>query len=562
MTLLIVMEIEIVPSQVGTPTLRVNGVFVEDEIDPVLGAKSVLAPEQLKDVVHVVLFGVGLGYRIERLREMGAKSVLAYEPNMRIVELAKQTHPEVFENLHMFHDPSVIAGFIAEHTKPDETYILVVPPAYREVFPAEHDSLMRAMKESQGLTVLRQNTIRERSASLVESVLNNVPLLRGVSSALSLGKPLENTPAFIVAAGPSLDKNVDLLREAAKKGAIFAMNTSAPVLVKHGIPIDVIVSIEALDVSSNLAKAASQTRCLAIDVMAHEKLFEAQIPSRVAFFSAAPQFNALRHALNLPALIYGGSVATAALSLAHDWGANPIVLVGQDLAYTDLRAYATGTPYDDMRAVVEGPNLFFEGAPIKEEIYAKGGLKPQPRRKPWVKVPAWGGEGEVYTTHELSSFLRWFETTAWYHQGSRRFINATEGGARLSNFEEQTLASLLATLPDRTDTLDESLKHAEPLDPRAIREFCERTAKGARDVAREASTCLAKGSRTTDKDRNILKEKANRAPLVDAHAATALIKLQEIKDMPLAAREKAIYTAIRDSALKIAQLCSQAVSRT
>lgn len=46
---------------------------------------------------------------------------------------------------------------------------------------------------------------------------------------------------------------------------------------------------------------------------------------------------------------FGGStVAHGAVSLAAALGASPIVLIGQDLAYTDGRHYAKGSAYDQV----------------------------------------------------------------------------------------------------------------------------------------------------------------------------------------------------------------------
>src|SRR3954470_5278732 len=53
--------------------------------------------------------------------------------------------------------------------------------------------------------------------------------------------------------------------------------------------------------------------------------------------------------LGFPGLSVSGSVSTLDFSLAQRLGCSPLVLLGQDLAYTDGRAYAVGTAYEDSR---------------------------------------------------------------------------------------------------------------------------------------------------------------------------------------------------------------------
>jgi hypothetical protein len=551
------MNPEIVPSKSGLPTLKYGDEFLEDRTNPVEGANAFVTADAIKKATYVIVFGLGLGYRLARIKELGVKSLLVYEPSMEVLELAKAHAPERLEGVRVFTDPNVAASFIGDRTEPEETFTLLAPPPYQRAFADEYKLLVRVLGEAQGITVLRRNTIRERSAALVESALRNLPRIANHPLALGLGKPLKGSAAFIVSAGPSLDKNVGLLEEARKKGAIFALNTSAPVLAKRNIPIDVLVAIEALDVSPNLVAAAGVTKLAAIDLGVHEALFDTPIDKKLVFVSAASQFAPIARGLDTQSLTYGGSVATAAFALAYAWGADPIILIGQDLAYTDMRCYAKGTPYDDMLARVEGSHLVFEGAPIKEEIYNAGGIKPQPRRKSWIRVPAWGGEGEVHTTHELLSFKRWFDATAWYFKGERRFVNATEGGVRIENFEEKTLREMIDSLPDATADLEASYASAVPLSASLVSSLRERIGRSAKKVVEAVQRVVSEKSQTKRAQAlEALRGVAKEAPLVNSHSATALLRLREEKDVSMIERERRTFAAIRDSARKVLSLVS------
>jgi hypothetical protein len=76
-------------------------------------------------------------------------------------------------------------------------------------------------------------------------------------------------------------------------------------------------------------------------------------------------------------------------------------------------------------------------------------------RKRKIKyIDAWGG-GSVITDFVLDLYRQWFEDSIG--KVRLRVVNATEGGARISGAEETTLASLSATLQEKTITPEEIL---------------------------------------------------------------------------------------------------------
>ncbi len=408
------------------------------------------------------------------------------------------------------------------------------------------------------LALLRDNTLRERSCGIVESALANLPRLSSLPLATALDRPLAGTPAFIVSAGPSLDRHAHLLPRAAERGALFAVNTSAPVVAASGAPIDVLVAVETVDVSEALAVGAPAARAVALELSAAATLYDVLVARRLAFVSAVPAFAELSALLGAAPLYYGGSVATAAFALAVAWGADPIVLVGQDLAYTGGRVYAAGTPYEGMTAVAQGPRLVLLGRPEKEAIYARSGIPAQPRVRPRVPVAAWGGSGVVDSTHDLVLFRRWFEDEARRLAGRPRLVNATEGGATIEGFEERDLASVLEALPPRTDALADHLSGQAPIGPGRVSAALARIATDARALARAAAACLRPASeRARRRAEDAVRAAARRSPLAEMHAAPALTRIRSDRTLPPAARARATFEAIRDSSERVADLAER-----
>jgi hypothetical protein len=313
------------------------------------------------------------------------------------------------------------------------------------------------------------------------------------------------------------------------------------------------VAVENVDVSGAVISAAGAAHAVAFELASNTAVFGLDLPNRLAFVSAQPAFAEVCTCLGAAPLDYGASVATAAFALAHAWGADPIVLVGQDLAYTGGRVYASGTPYDGMIARRDGEELVLEGRPEKDEEYRRSGLTPQPRRKPRLEIPAWGG-GMVQTTHELVLFLRWFEGAASRLAGGTRLVNATEGGAHITGFEERPLAGLLADLPARGDDLAGVIERARALGAERVEALRTHMATRARALAQAAARVPRAPAARKGKAHEEVRAAAKRAPLAELHASGELTRLLIDREMSPAERTRRTFEIVRTSADRVAAL--------
>jgi hypothetical protein len=116
----------------------------------------------------------------------------------------------------------------------------------------------------------------------------------------------------------------------------------------------------------------------------------------------------------------GGHATSAAFSLACLWGCNPIILVGQDLAYSNGRIHAAARPGG--------------------EDEKKGRL---------VGVAAVDG-GQIDTSPIMLSYLEWYQEAAAHLRKNYphiKVINASAAGAAISGFSQEPLSSCLSKLP-------------------------------------------------------------------------------------------------------------------
>lgn len=548
----------------GRPSLRFGDEALEDPVDPVRAAQMFARADQVAGGDHVVVLGTGLGYRLQHLAELDCPQPIVFEPCPAIVDLARHHGPGLPHGATVFTELEALQRHLLSVSKPNQQTLLLAATPYKRAFPQEHASLVRLIEEVQGLVMLQRNSVMDRSAMLAERAVSNLPRLLSVPALDRIGRPLEGRPAFLVAAGPSLDGNRHLLETAARRGPVFAVNTSAPVLNAIDAPIDLLVAIEALDVTEPIAAAARVTRALGLDLTAGGANFDAEIARKVAFLADAPAYRGLARDVGIEPIGYGGSVATASLALAVWLGADPIVLLGQDLAYTGGRGYAKDTLYEATRVYRDKRILYIDRAKKWDETTARGGLRVPSKLRPVVDVPAWGGKGEVWSTHELVHFRRWFEMAAEQCEGTTRLINATEGGASIAGFEELRLEDVLRDLPEREHGLHSAIDGAATIEAERVRRTAKGIARDARQLERAASRYLSAAKRRSasamKKAQRQVRAAAVAAPLAETHASPALMKIMDDASLSKRAREAQTYEAIRTSSKRIAALADAAAS--
>jgi hypothetical protein len=396
-------------------------------------------------------------------------------------------------------------------------------------------------------------------------VFANLELLREHPTFLALAGQYQGVPAFIVGAGPSLGKNGRLLADAAQKGIVFALNSSARALDSYGVEPQVLACMESIDVSHLFEGVSYIDRVArAISLTAHpQNLRKGGGPLLPIFEGIQQQDLPLTNLLGFPGLSVSGSVSTVVFALALRMGCSPIVFVGQDLAYTDGKAYAEGTAYENSRVRLgaDGQSLEHDWCETLKSTHNQGENK-MTDREPLLEVTAWGGVGKATSTIGFSAVRAWLEAASITIAKTRpdtRLLNATEGGARIAGFEECRLSELLATLPERNISAASLRRDAErvqaPLSSDRLASWCEEQAALARSVRHaarrlrrlgEASLSaldqdqpskIRKGFQRLEIAELALKQAVRRMPFVDAwtHAEIDRVveahgSLEDVKD--------------------------------
>ncbi len=264
---------------------------------------------------------------------------------------------------------------------------------------------------------------------LEHHILNFEEMIKTPSFKKFVKKAKNSQIAVIVSTGPSLTKQLPLLKEIQNYVTILSVDASFPILYKHGIKPDIVFSLERVKETAkfyeDLPKEAFDGVIFLITSIAHKKLLE-NIKGGNLQINMRP-FGYLFYFENTPwgYLGRGMSAANMAFEFAFYAGYKKTVLIGQDLAFAkDGSTHA------------------------KEHTRGVNDVSKNIQR---VKLPAYGGKGEVTSTQIWKAFRNFFEDDIYESKKFMTTYNATEGGARITGAIEIPFKEFIEKFVDKSN---------------------------------------------------------------------------------------------------------------
>lgn len=334
--------------------------------------------------------------------------VEVYESNLEMIKLAimyGNLHHLTTNRLKIIYDPTLT--LLASKTQKEDT---------DQVF-AIHQPSIRMIKEKEirekfeNLFIV-DSSIRNQKDWMISNFYSNIKNCNHYVDELS--DQFCNKDVYIIAAGPSLDKNIELLKKKPQNSIIFAVGTVHKKLENMGITPDYTIITDAKKTLIGQIHGVKKeefplillsTACKEL-AMVHKAA--KYLVCQTGFLEA--ENYAKENNYNLYGT--GGSVTTTALDICIRLKAKRIILLGADLAHTDSQTHAQGT---SGRRIADMEGLL----PIQS---VDGGI--------------------VYTTRVLNMYKEWIEKRIAKVRDVE-VIDATEGGAFIKGTTICTLKEII-----------------------------------------------------------------------------------------------------------------------
>ncbi|EAL7068449.1 motility associated factor glycosyltransferase family protein [Campylobacter jejuni] len=377
-------------------------------------------------------FGNGMFYKA-LCENKNHKHIIVFEDELEILALALHlfdfTKELKDEKLILFHTLSITTAqlttlFMYEYIQKSVKIfnLFIHSDFYLKFYTHQIQELNKKLIENIRFIVLAKGNDPYDSIIGIKHMLNNLPKLlnHGIFQNFLKERKQKVKNAIIVSTGPSLTKQLSLLKKYANKATIFCADSAYPILAKHDIKPDYVCMLERDDIVSkcfdNDFKEFDKGILFILASVVHKEVIEfLERNNREYMLVHRPLHFAV--SLNLKEFGYigvGASVANMAYELAASLRHENIILIGQDLAYAE-----DGSSHP--REHIYGN----EGEKIRGEVYTL----------------AYGGEKQVRTQLTWNLFRQAFEKDIFWAKEKLKIntYNCTEGGARIEGTIEKPL---------------------------------------------------------------------------------------------------------------------------
>ncbi|HEA7900828.1 TPA: motility associated factor glycosyltransferase family protein [Campylobacter jejuni] len=384
-------------------------------------------------------FGNGMFYKA-LCENKNHKHIIVFEDELEILALA--LHLFDFskelknEKLILFHTPNITTAqlttlFMYEYIQKSVKIfnLFIHSDFYLKFYSHQIQELNKKLIENIRFIVLAKGNDPYDSIIGIKHMLNNLPKLlnHGVFQNFLKARKQKVKNAIIVSTGPSLTKQLPLLKKYANKATIFCADSAYPILAKHDIKPDYVCMLERDDIVSkcfdNDFKEFDKGILFILASVVHKEVIEfLERNNREYMLAHRPLHFAV--SLNLKEFGYigvGASVANMAYELAASLRHENIIFIGQDLAYAE-----DGSSHP--REHIYGN----EGEKIRGEVYTL----------------AYGGEKQVRTQLTWNLFRQAFEKDIFWAKEKLKIntYNCTQGGARIEGTIEKPFKEVCETL--------------------------------------------------------------------------------------------------------------------
>ncbi|HBD9007385.1 TPA: motility associated factor glycosyltransferase family protein [Campylobacter jejuni] len=432
--------------------------------DPIKELQTMLNTYNDKYLLYPVLYFYGFGNGIlfkALLQNKNHQHIVVFEKDIEIIWI--MFHILDFSNelqnsrLMILETNSLDIEFFSNFcsSKPffqfSRIYFLELMSHYYERFHEDVLELNKKLAETFKYSIISHGNDPLDALQGIEQFVYNLPSMithPSYKELLSKRKNLSDT-AIIVSTGPSLTKQLPLLKKYANKATIFCADSSYPILAKHGIKPDYVCMLERSEFTAEFFNhdfgEFDKDIVFVCAGVVHPKTIEYLKGRNLVITQKVLAFP---YYINLKDFSYaavGLSVAHTLSYLATYLNHKNIIFIGQDLAYAE-----NGNSH---------PDDYQNSATYESQMYEH------------ILTTAYGGNGKVETHSIWLLFKNWFENEMIPNTRKMDITtyNCTEGGARIEGTIEKPFLWACENLLDKD--LNKPFEKLEPLSLNKQNEF-------------------------------------------------------------------------------------------
>ncbi len=446
-----------VMSDEGVESPQLGAVALASRRRPLTEAKRTADAVDVVAKASVLVAGFAAGYHVGELsrRYNGAGLLIVYEPDIALLRAVfeRVDHSSWLGTtaLVLITDAEDAAGLSSALSGREAELALGLElvdhaPSRERLGDglARLRPLVAAQIDAVKITV---NTTLVQSITTLRNELSNLDRYTSCPGIADLAGAARGRTAIVVSAGPSLESSLDTLARPGVRDrfVIIAVQTVLKTLLARGIRPHFVTALDYHEISrrfyEGLTPADVRDVTLIAEPKAHRAILDA-FPGDIRLCSSPRLDTLLEPTLKreMGDLKPGATVAHMAYSFARHLGCDPVVLVGQDLGFTDGQYYAAGAAIHDTWAC---------------ELNAHRTLE----MFEWERIKRMGANlrratdvlgRPIYTDVQMSAYLDQFQRDFGADAATGlKTLDATGGGVRKQHTEPALLDDLIERELDR-----------------------------------------------------------------------------------------------------------------
>lgn len=473
-------NISLCETELKEHNLTYNGMPIHSQNGADLEAQTIFKnSEDNANYIHVI-YGLGLGYLFKEFCDKSGGTVILYESDIEILritleivdfskELSKNSVYVVsnFDELEqIFHDAYSFACNVKCHFL----------NFHRNTKPEDIQNLTKELTRLNSIYSSNYNLQNKENYNYLKGAVSGLKDKVKATPVLLLKDIYRDKPAIIVSAGPSLNKNIEVLKENQDKAIIFCVGTAYKALAKHGIKPDFLNAIEMYDATTQFNEYKLDDINFISEGYTHKNFYELKYRKKFLTLSHENIANVWFSGVtehDLEGYETKGTVSYNALNCAQIMGCNPIILIGQDLAYPGGECYSKDAAYGILKCIVDpetnSPKIVPEDAE-EYRIAVFGENSPRPLSYQYRYIDnrvkqlnsalmlVKGQNNEMLPTEQgYALFIEYFKDFAKRFKDSILLINSSTGGAQIDGFFNLPLTEVMNQIQHKKPNVDEIL---------------------------------------------------------------------------------------------------------
>lgn len=411
-----------------------------------------------------IIWGLGLGYLADEFISKVQGVIIIFEPNLEILrsvfEILEFSENLSKKNVLVVNTIDKLLEWIDILADKETKITISFLTSYLNLFKEDIYKTAKTVERIRGEKQANTNTINKIAPLATINTLFGLDKILKTPLVKSLEGIFDGKCALIASSGPSLEENIETIKQNRDKFILFAVGPSLKLLDNHGIKPDFLCIVEAMDTRGQMEGIDISNTNLIFEPFSNPYLWELNVKNRFLFFSRDNFLNDwLAQTLNIDISNTKsvGTVSYCALSSAKIMGFKKIILCGQNLAFKDGKCYAKGSAYEDLECVLNPATNKFEirakdfkqyeqkllGSKLvnlkRAESYAENYIT----RLNKTLYTVVGQKGEMLPTQACYAlFIKHFEQFT-KDNPQITYINSSTGGAQINGFENMTLEEAL-----------------------------------------------------------------------------------------------------------------------